>query len=240
MLVVVILTKNEQIHIRRCLQAAKKVSKNIIVIDSGSTDQTKSICDEFGVFFIDREWKNYSNQFNFGLQKAREMGARFVLRLDADEYFDDELVSSIKAIDFKHDKISGYYLQRHITFLGKFIRFGGATPISVIRLFRVDKGQCEERWMDEHIVVSGVTKKLRGKLIDDSRKDMNWWINKHLWYAERESIDILTSSHRSGSELNAGSNKVKRIIKAVVYNQLPLGVRPALYFCYQERKGTKL
>lgn len=233
MLVAVILTKNEELHIKRCLESVKKVVDHVIVVDSGSSDETCNICARYEVPVVFNEWKNYSHQFNFGLTRAQELGASYVLRIDADEYIDKHLETSISAINFDNDDVGGYYLKRHITFLGKLIRYGGATPISVIRIFRADSGFCESRWMDEHIIVRGKTKVLQGRLIDDSLKDINWWINKHLWYAERECIDILTSPHQTNAELNVGSNKIKRFIKGRIYNKLPLGVRPALYFIYR-------
>ena len=78
-----------------------------------------------------------------------------------------------------------------MTFQGRLIRHGGVFPVRVLRLFRHGCGQCENRWMDEHIKVAGPTVDFKGELIDDNLNSLTWWTDKHNKYASREAVDLL-------------------------------------------------
>jgi hypothetical protein len=93
--------------------------------------------------------------------------------------------------------------------------------------------------MDEHIVVSGKVARSAVQLIDENLNSLDWWTTKHNRYASREVIDILASRGflerstdiaRDGASLQA---KLKRMLKDRVYDRLPGGVRPILYFIYR-------
>lgn len=88
---VIILTYNEEIHIRRCLENISSFAKKIFVIDSFSIDRTVEIAREYGnVTVLQNNWVNYATQFNWALQQAN-IQTKWVLRLDADEYLTEEL-----------------------------------------------------------------------------------------------------------------------------------------------------
>ena len=118
-------------------------------------------------------------------------------------------------------------------------RHGGVFPVKVLRLFRYGRGRCENRWMDEHIKVSGPTIDFAGELIDDNLNPLNWWTNKHNQYANREAVDLLNLEYRfmprdSVADLRAGNQAAtKRWVKEVVYARLPSGFRALSYFLYR-------
>ena len=64
-------------------------------------------------------------------------------------------------------------------------------PIQVIRLFRAKYGMCENRWMDEHIIVNGKITHENTMIIDDNKGVFEFWLNKHIGYAKREAVDML-------------------------------------------------
>ena len=89
---VVIITHNEEDNILRCLNSVQDVADEIVVVDSGSTDNTEKICTDFGVKFVKQQWLGYSGQKNFANSLASN---DWILSIDADEELSDELKHSI-------------------------------------------------------------------------------------------------------------------------------------------------
>ncbi|MDO6588963.1 glycosyltransferase family 2 protein [Loktanella sp. D2R18] len=234
-LTVIILTKDESLHIVRAIASVQAIATKIIVVDSGSTDNTVELAREAGAEVLCHAWTNYATQFNWALQQLSNAPG-WVLRLDADEVVTAELAAQISA---GLPDVDGVYVGRAMHFLGQPVRWGGVFPIRVLRLFRNGKGHCENRWMDEHIVVSGPTESLPGLIIDDNRKNLDWWIAKHNAYASREVVDILNRKHRFMPQDTIGTLRggkqaaVKRWIKDRIYGRLPGGLRAGLYFFYR-------
>lgn len=136
-------------------------------------------------------------------------------------------------------EVDGVYCSRRMTFQGRLIRHGGVFPVRVLRLFRHGRGQCENRWMDEHIKVAGPTVDFKGELIDDNLNSLTWWIDKHNRYASCEAVDLLNLKyhfmpHDSVASLRGGKPAaVKRWVKEMVYARLPGGFRAFAYFFYR-------
>jgi hypothetical protein len=135
--------------------------------------------------------------------------------------------------------VDGVVCGRCMTFQGRLIRVGGVFPIRILRLFRYGRGECENRWMDEHIKVTGPTVDFKDELIDDNLNSLSWWTDKHNRYASREAMDMLNLKYGfmpidSVASLSGGSQAgVKRWIKESVYARLPGGFRAFVYFFYR-------
>jgi glycosyltransferase involved in cell wall biosynthesis len=238
-LVAVILTFNEEQHLARCIASLKEIANKIVIADCFSTDATLEIARAHGASVIQREWVNHATQFNWALTQL-DADTSWVLRIDADEYLTPELVAEIKArLPGIDSEIDGVYCSRRMTFQGKLIRWGGVFPVRVLRLFRYGRGQCENRWMDEHIKVAGPTADFKGELIDDNLNSLTWWTDKHNKYASREAVDLLNLEynfmpHDSVASLRGGKQAgVKRWVKEVLYACLPGGFRAFVYFFYR-------
>jgi glycosyltransferase involved in cell wall biosynthesis len=238
-LVAVVLTFNEEQHLPRCIASLRGVANEIVFADCFSTDATLEIARANGVRVIQREWVNHATQFNWALTQLNP-DTDWVLRIDADEYLTPALIADINArLPSIDQEIDGVYLRRRMTFQGKLIRYGGVFPVKILRLFRYGRGQCENRWMDEHIRVSGKTLCLNGELIDDNLNTLVWWTDKHNKYSSREAVDLLNLEygfmpHDSIASLGGGNQAgVKRWIKEVVYARLPGGFRSFAYFFYR-------
>lgn len=232
-----ILTKNEEVHLRRCIESVVGISDEILVVDSFSEDRTAEICKDLGVTFYVHSWINYAEQFSYGVKLASNP---WILRIDADEYLDSDLILQIKKIKecCVSTDVKGYYFNRHMRFLGQQIKFGGLFPSKVIRLFDKQFGHIEQRWMDEHIVLDGRSRVLGGKLIDDNLNSMSWWIAKHNSYASREAADFLYSYYgvketESTAAVSFKQDKVKRFIKEQVYYKLHPSFRVKAYYFYR-------
>ena len=238
-LVAVILSLNEEIHLRRCIESLGSAVDEILVMDCYSTDATLDIATEYGARVLQRKWVNHATQFNYALTQLPE-DVDWVLRIDADEYLTQDLASEITAkLPSLAPEVAGVYLPRRMAFMGRMIRHGGVFPVKMLRLFRRGAGECENRWMDEHIKVSGKTANFCNELIDDNLNSLTWWINKHNSYASREVVDLLNLEYGfmpldTVASLSDGSQaSLKRWIKEKVYARLPGGFRAFVYFCYR-------
>lgn len=238
-LVAVILTFNEERHLARCVESLKGLASEVVVADCYSTDTTLEIARNRGARVIQHAWVNHATQFNWALTQL-DADTDWVLRIDADEVLTPKLVAEIRSFLPSIDpEVEGVYCGRRMTFQGRLIRHGGVFPIRVLRLFRYGRGQCENRWMDEHIKVSGPTIDLQGEIIDDNLHSLTWWTGKHNRYASREAVDLLNLEyhfmpHDSVASLRGGNQAgVKRWLKEVVYSRLPGGFRAFAYFFYR-------
>ena len=243
MLTVLILTRDEERHIARAIASVQDIAAHILVVDSGSTDRTVEIARDLGAEVRANPWRNYATQFNWGLEQMPE-GTGWVMRLDADEIVSPELAAEIKAaLPGLGPVVEGINVGRRMTFMGRPIRHGGLFPIRVLRIFRHGKGRCEDRWMDEHVKVSGQVAELQGEILDDNLNSLTWWTAKHNSYASREVVDVLNLEygfmvHDTVAGLSGGQAGVKRWLKEKVYARLPGGLRAFVYFLY--RYGLRL
>lgn len=144
----VVITLNEEQNLRRCLESVKGVADEIIIVDSGSKDNTLEIAAEFSARIYRKEWMGYSRQKNFGNDLA---SFNMILSLDADEALSDELRRSILSEKAKGWK--GVYSFARITnYCGVFIKHGGWYPDFKVRIFN----RTLVKWVGEiHEVLSG-------------------------------------------------------------------------------------
>ena len=201
---VVILSKNEKLHIGRCLEKLVPLeARQIFVVDCFSTDGSDKIAADMGATVVQHEWPGlYAKQFNWALDNLL-IKASWVLRLDADEYLYPEAIEEVKELLPKWDgekvtagglppDVTSLSLSRARVFCGRKIRFGGTAHIPMVRFFKHGIGRCQDRAMDEHIITSeGVDYRLKGEFADDNINTMDWWREKHRGYAKREAVDAL-------------------------------------------------
>jgi glycosyltransferase involved in cell wall biosynthesis len=238
---VIILTFNEELHIERCVKSLQSFTKEIFIIDSFSTDRTVEIAKSLGANVYQNPWINYAVQFQWGLDNC-PITTKWVMRMDSDEYIEPELALAIpQQMKNLSENITGIYLKRKVFFMDKWIKRGAFYPHILLRIWEHKYGRIEQRWMDEHIVLSqGKTMMIdKADIVDDSKNSFSWWIDKHNNYATREMIDLMNMKYKflpvddSLKENNDPQAKLKRIIKENVYSKLPLGTRPFIYFVYR-------
>lgn len=238
-LTVVILTKNEEHHIARALGSVAAIADTCVVVDSGSDDRTVQLAEAEGAKTLVHPFITQAQQFNWALDQLPDDTA-WVLRLDADEVVTPALAAEIReGLGALPPETQGVYVSRRMHFLGRRIAWGGVFPVRVLRLFRHGHGHCENRWMDEHIIVDGDTAEFSGEIIDDNLSSLTWSTEKHNSYASREVVDILNQEHgfmpqETVANLRGGQQAgVKRWIKEHVYARLPGGLRAFAYFLYR-------
>jgi len=134
---VVIITFNEEKNIGRCLASVLGVADEIVVVDSFSTDNTKQICEENKVRFVEHKFDGHIEQKNFAITQAKN---QYVLSLDADEALTEELQLAI--IQIKNNWLADAYSFNRLTnFCGTWIKHCGWYPDKKLRLWDITKGQ---------------------------------------------------------------------------------------------------
>ena len=139
----VIITHNEEKNILRCINSVQDIADEIIVVDSGSTDNTEQICRDFGVRLVHQDWLGYSEQKNFANSLATN---DWILSIDADEELSDELKHSILKYKNKHVAHDIVFNMNRLTnYCGHWIRHCGWYPDRKIRIWnrRVGKWKGE-------------------------------------------------------------------------------------------------
>ena len=237
---VIILTYNEEIHIRRCLENANRFASHIFVVDCFSTDKTIEIAESLGATVVQHTWPgNQAEQFNWALDNL-DIKTNWILRLDADEYVTDELIDELhEKLPHLSDQVSAVVLPLGRAFLGRILKHGIVNGIKMIRLFRVGKVRYEIRLMDEHLkVLEGDIVSFNGKFIDDNRDSLKHFIDKHNNYSSREAALLLDAEYEI-TKINEKDDSTfcqdvqqKRLQKQR-YASYPLFWRAFGYFIYR-------
>ena len=233
---VIILTKNEETDIERCIRSIEGWVKRIVIVDSGSTDRTVEIAERLGVEIVRHEpFVDYGRQFNWAIDNLR-IKTTWVFRLDADEVVTPELRKELEK-ELEHhatDDVSGFMMRYKVEFMGRYLMHGGFYPFQKITIFKYGKGRFEERAMGEHIVLSeGRCVSLKNDAIHHTLKTLDLYINKHNWYATREVQDYFdVRSGRENALLDGQPEKAKKLRDGLYY-RLPMFLRARLFFWYR-------
>jgi glycosyltransferase involved in cell wall biosynthesis len=135
----IIICKNEESHIRECLQSVAWCDE-IVVVDSGSTDKTVEIAREFTPKVLHRDWTGFIDQINFALSQVT---GDWVLCVDADERCSTGLRKAIQDFLPASTGVGGLELRRHTWYLGRWINHGGWYPDWKLRFIRREGARCE-------------------------------------------------------------------------------------------------
>ena len=159
---VILITKNEAANIRACLESVAWADE-IIVVDSGSSDDTVAIAREFTPHVYKHDWPG------FGAQKNRALGYatnEWVFSIDADERVTPELRAAIEAVLRKEeDACAAYRVSRLSSYCGRFMRHSGWHPDHIMRLFRRDAAHFSDDLVHERLLVEGQIGQLDGELL---------------------------------------------------------------------------
>lgn len=246
-LTTVILTYNEELHIRRCLENVCPISKKVYVIDSPSTDSTVDICKEFpNVEVVVHKYPgNQAAQYNWAIDNI-QIDTEWTLRIDADEYLLPELVKEIEnKLPSLPKEITGVEFKRRHIFMGKWVKHG-IYPVIMMRMCRTGCGRYADRIMDEHMVLTqGKSVVFENDFCDHSLINVSDYCRKHLDYAQREAAVVLDETYglskedivKGMSDLredeSLGKSAEEKHKKKNKYNSLPLFWRSFAYFIFR-------
>lgn len=230
---VVVLTFNSSSVIERTVLAAQQVSRNILVVDSHSTDTTREIAGQLGCKVVTRPFKHYADQRNWAIETHGNAFA-WQLHLDADEVLEEWAILSLRAALASPGCNDGFLLKRLTYFMGKPLRHAGENSWHM-RLFRSGTGACENRLYDQHFTCSGKVAKRDGLMHDLNVGALREWTARHNRWSDLESEELQRPDNVSGKlegELSSDPRKRRRFYKGVYY-RLPKGWRAIGYFVFR-------
>jgi glycosyltransferase involved in cell wall biosynthesis len=193
---VVVLTKNEEKNIQRCLESVAGWVNEIIVVDDGSTDRTVDIASKYTDRIIIRKMDIEGKQRNFGYAQAKNL---WVLSLDADELVTEELKNEIKDALNRHTQYNGFTIPRK-NFIGDYwVRYGGWYPSPQLKLFRKDKFRYEEVSVHPRAFMDEPCGHLKSDIIHYSNKNIADFLSKlnnqttreaEKWFAQNKPMRL--------------------------------------------------
>lgn len=239
-LTILIITKNEESNIRKCIRSLRGIAKRIVVVDSFSTDRTAALAKKLGADVYTHPFEDHASQLNWGLEHT-DISTEWVMRVDADEELTKELAEEIRRkLPGLPGRVNGVMLRRRVYFLGRWIKHGGIYPTYLLRIFRRGKAYCEQALMDEHFLLTeGESVRFSKDFIDNNTKDLEWWTSKHNWYSNKELEEHFEQqqSFKQGTTMKprllGGQAERKRWLKYMIYYRTPLMRRAHWYFLYR-------
>ena len=175
----IIITKNAGTMIRRCVESVAWTDE-IIVVDSGSTDDTAAICREMGVdFSVTSDFPGFGPQKNRALDLAT---GDWVVSIDADEWITPALRDEMRAA-MANPTAAAYAVPRRSSFCGRYMKHSGWWPDHVIRLIRRDAARFSDDRAHERLLVEGVTRKLKQPLMHEAISTMDQMLGKMNLYS---------------------------------------------------------
>ena len=189
---VVIITKNEEKFIAGAVESAI-FADEVLVVDSGSTDNTCNIAKGIGARVVQQDWLGFGAQKNKAVELAKN---DWVFVLDADERFTSELQSE-GLITLKNPIAEGYQVARLNSFFGKSIKTCGLYPDYSVRLFNKNQGKFNNVLVHESVQMSGSVSTL----------------NNHMTHLAYETVDKFKIKQKKYAAL---SQKKKNIFKALI------------------------
>ena len=188
----VLITLNAARSLAATLETLRFVD-DIVVVDSGSTDETCAIARQFGARVIEQAWLGFGPQKDFAVRQARH---DWVLCLDADERLTPELQHSIEAAQ-ANPTFQAWRMARCNRFLGRYLRFGEGYPDWNLRFFH----RAHARWSDdavhEHVLTGAAIGTLRGDLLHDSAETLASYLNKQNRYTSLAAELALAKGKRA-------------------------------------------
>ncbi|MGL5797484.1 MAG: glycosyltransferase family 2 protein [Cetobacterium sp.] len=168
---VAMITFNEEKILRKTLNSVKNLADEIVIVDSGSTDSTKEIAEEFGAKFYNESWKGYGPQRNSAIQKC---SGDWILNIDADEEISEELFQKINDI-VKGSTSSKevFKINRLSVCFGKKLKHGGWGKSYAIRLFKKDAGKFNDNNVHEEFVTNKEIFKIKENIFHHSYLTMD-------------------------------------------------------------------
>lgn len=209
----IVITRNEEASIGRCLRSAE-LADEIVVVDNQSTDKTAEIARSLGAKVIDApDWPGFGRQKNRALDAAT---GEWVLSLDADEWIEPALAQAIRKAIADPNAPDGYELPRRSRFCGEVVNHSGWWPDYVTRLWRRGRGRFVDVPVHERVVVDGRVARLKEPIEHDAIADLADARDKATRYANAAAAESAAQGKRS-SEAKALAHAAGAFLRTYVW-----------------------
>ena len=224
----VVSVKNEALNLPSCLEKLKRIDQ-VIVVDSGSTDDTVNIAQKMGADVVQFKWNGkFPKKRNWTLQNA-QIKHEWVLFLDADEFVTDAFLSEL-AKKIQNKNYNGFTIQFENYFMGRKLKYGYGFQKNA--LFKKSKGAYEkideDLWshldmeVHEHPIIEGSVGVIKEKVIHKDFKNLEHYIAKHNAYSSWEANRYM--------QLKKAKNLDMTLNQKIKYGLMGLGLLPIVYF----------
>jgi glycosyltransferase involved in cell wall biosynthesis len=232
---VVVLTQDEESNIGRCL-ASLAWADQVVVVDSGSSDNTVPIARSLGAQVVDQPWLGYSGQRELAL-RLPEIRNDWVYFVDADEWVSPQLASEI-AMRLRDPSCAGFAHRLRLVFQGTWIRHCGWYSASlVVRLVDRRHATFNGAVFGERACIDGPVGRLRNDIVDEDLKGLAAWLHKHVCYAQLEARRRgrpVPLSHRlcriRDRDRTDTRPLVRVVLRELIFPTVP--AKPLALFCY--------
>jgi len=232
---VVVLTRDEEANIARCL-ASLQWAAQVVVVDSGSADRTVPLARSLGADVIEQAWLGFSAQREFALRRP-EIRHDWIYFVDADEWVSPQLAGEIAA-RLSTVGCAAFAHRLRLVFMNTWIRHCGWYRGSwVVRLADRRHTKYDSSLVGERAQVDGPVGRLAHDIVDEDRKGLATWLHKHIWYAELERqrrgtpAPLRERVRRLRSRDQADTQPLVRVIlKDLVFPAVP--AKPLAMFLY--------
>jgi glycosyltransferase involved in cell wall biosynthesis len=233
---VLIATKDEALHIARCVRSVRELGR-VVIVDSFSEDGTAEIARAEGAEVVEHLWTGYAEQKNWALDNVG-IETEWVLFLDADETLPPSSVAEIQRVVAGERTEDGYLLARRQIFLGGELKHAWWYPDYQLRLWRTGKGRFESRRVHEHPIVDGEVGTLSEPLLHENLKGLNAFIERHNRYSDLEVDELLSPSAglKRGSFRGGWADR-RRALKYRVWYRLPGRPVVRFFWLYVVKRG---
>jgi glycosyltransferase involved in cell wall biosynthesis len=238
---VIILTYNEEVNIRACLESVKDLTDEIFIVDSYSTDRTLEIARKYTDKIYQNVWTNNPIQRQWALTNL-PLSYDWIFFLDADERLTTSLKNEIIKVlsqEILTPKKGGYYVLRKFFFLGKNIKWGDCKAgLAELRLCNRHNIKIKDR-AGRVIYISDIeVGYINEYMIHEDLKPLAAWIDRHNRYSSEEA-QFLFCCRTNQVSFNLDRNEtkdiklwIKELFRQKIWNRLPIGFRPTILFLY--------
>lgn len=193
---VAIMTFNEEKILEKTLKAASAVADEIIILDSGSTDNTKNLALKFNAKFFVEPWKGYGAQRNSAIAKC---SCDWILNIDADEELSDNLILKIKRIKSSFSEKEIFKINFASICFGKKLKYGGWSNSYKIRLFKKGAGFFNDNQVHEEFITSKEIFSLKEEIFHHSYLSLEDYFEKFNRYTTEGALEYFSRKKRVSS-----------------------------------------
>lgn len=192
----IIIAKDEELNIKRCLNSLMGVIDDIvIIIDSRTTDNTFKLVSEYpGINCEILEWKGFAETKNYALTKTKH---DWVLWIDADEELTEDLKSELTLFKKSVPQFTAYSVARRAFFLGKWIKHSGWYPSKVVRLFNKSSANFNNKSVHEGLVINGTIGSLKNDLNHFTDPTIKHYFSKFNNYTSLAANELFSKGKKS-------------------------------------------